>query len=125
VTVDSLTSADLARAALRRMAKAARRFCVNVLSEEQAWLAGRFADPRRRPGDGQFKQFSWRACELTGAPLLDGCLAHMTCELLDDHRIGDHELLFARAISGVHFDGSPLITFAGSLYPETAKESSP
>ncbi|WP_162907108.1 flavin reductase family protein [Allorhizocola rhizosphaerae] len=108
-----------------RMAKAAKRFCVNVLAEEQGWLASRFADPQRRPGDAQFQAVAWRACTLTGAPLLEGCLAHMTCEVLDDHHIGDHDLLVAQAVSGAHYDGTPLISFAGSVIRQPPKEGPP
>jgi flavin reductase (DIM6/NTAB) family NADH-FMN oxidoreductase RutF len=100
------------------MTRQAGQFCVNVLSTKQAWLAVQFAKPNRPPGDAQFHAVQWWADKVTGAPLLAGCVAHMSCEVLSHHPIGDHDLIVAQAVGGFFNNGSPLISYAGALLEE-------
>ncbi len=102
------------------MTRAAGRFCVNVLSTKQAWLAAQFARPNRPPGDAQFHAVQWWPCKLTGAPLLADCVAQLSCEVLEHHLIGDHDLIVAQAVAGHFNNGTPLISYAGSLMEEKA-----
>src|SRR5262245_28451815 len=95
------------------------RFSVNVLSSDQADVADRFADSSRRPGDLQFAGLSWTTDPVSGAPLLDGCLAHLACEVTACQRIGDHDLIVADVIGGQPGNGSPLLTFAGRLHVDS------
>jgi flavin reductase (DIM6/NTAB) family NADH-FMN oxidoreductase RutF len=100
------------------MTRKAGRFCVNVLSTKQAWLANQFAKPNRPPGDAQFHAVQWWADKITGAPFLAGCVAHISCDVLSHHPIGDHDLIVAEAVAGFFNNGTPLITYAGSLMEE-------
>ncbi|MFG2310953.1 flavin reductase family protein [Streptomyces sp. NPDC048566] len=91
-------------------------FSVNVLADGQVDAARRFADPGRLPGDAQFEGVSRSADPLSGAPLLDGALAHLSCRVVDRRRVGDHDLLLAEVAGGTHASGTPLLTFTGRLH---------
>ncbi|MFY1679845.1 MULTISPECIES: flavin reductase family protein [unclassified Streptomyces] len=90
-------------------------FSVNVLAVGQGEAARRFADPGRSPGDAQFANVAWRADPFSGAPLLDGALAHLSCRMLDRRPVGDHDLLLAEVTGGAPAPGAPLLSFSGRL----------
>ena len=73
-----------------RMAEAGH-FCVNVLSERQEEVGRRFAVS----GGDKFPGIAWRK-EVTGAPVLDGALAWVDCDLELVHDAGDHEIVIGR-----------------------------
>jgi flavin reductase (DIM6/NTAB) family NADH-FMN oxidoreductase RutF len=105
------------RSAFTTMAERSGYFSVNVLSDAQAGLAARFADPERPMGRAQFEGLNIRACPETSAPLIGGCLAHLACEVTDRYAIGDHHMLVARVVGGCHdHAGEPLLTFGGRLF---------
>ncbi|WP_217161496.1 flavin reductase family protein [Streptomyces sp. AC512_CC834] len=104
--------------AFTALAREAGVFSVNVLSSEQASLARQFAVPGRHRGDAQFADVKWTTDNMTGAPLIDGCLAHMACALTGDQEIGDHHLLTAEVLAGDAGQGAPLLAFAGQLWHE-------
>jgi 3-hydroxy-9,10-secoandrosta-1,3,5(10)-triene-9,17-dione monooxygenase reductase component len=66
-------------------------FCVNVLSRSQAGLAGRFS----LSGGEKFPGVSWRP-GATGAPVLEGVVAFVDCDLELTHDAGDHEIVIGR-----------------------------
>lgn len=74
-------------ASIHNPVRAARHFCVNLLSADQVELARRFSRPHadrfagvpHRPGFG-------------GAPLIDGCIAWFECLHHAQHTTGDHVL---------------------------------
>jgi 3-hydroxy-9,10-secoandrosta-1,3,5(10)-triene-9,17-dione monooxygenase reductase component len=68
--------------------RGAGRFCVNVLADDQIALSQSFA---RRGGD-KFADVSWRPGP-SGAPMLDGCVAHIDCNLYAELDTGDHVLV--------------------------------
>lgn len=92
------------------------RFGVNVLSAGQAPLASWFADPRRPLGLQQFDCVDWLPDGFSGAPMIDGSLATMGCEVRTATRAGDHHLIVAEVITGAPGDGLPLLSFAGQLH---------
>jgi 3-hydroxy-9,10-secoandrosta-1,3,5(10)-triene-9,17-dione monooxygenase reductase component len=84
--------------------RAAGRFAVNILADDQEEISRRFA----RTGADKFADLGWRPGS-TGAPLLAGALAHIECELVATHPGGDHEIavgrvvaLEERAVEGAH-----------------------
>ena len=107
-----------ASSAFTALACEAGVFSVNVLSSEQASVARQFAASGRHRGDAQFADVEWTTDDLTGAPLIDGCLAHMACALTGDQEIGDHHLLTAEVLAGDPGQGAPLLAFAGQLWHE-------
>jgi flavin reductase (DIM6/NTAB) family NADH-FMN oxidoreductase RutF len=73
--------------------RAARRFCVNVLADDQEAVSNAFA----RSGTDKFAGIDWRPSRL-GAPVLAGVVAWIDCELWAEHEAGDHTLVAASVI---------------------------
>lgn len=104
MTVGSFTSVSLtpplvafmpARSS-RSWAKIERigRFCVNILSDEQADLCRTFAGSEKY----RFTNVSWRRSE-AGLPLIDGVVAAINCSIDTVHEAGDHFIVVARVES--------------------------
>lgn len=72
---------------------------VTVLGAEQRDLARYFADKKRPLGAAQFDGVAHTPGPLTGAPLLDGALAWLECELVQTHDAGDHSIFVGRVLS--------------------------
>lgn len=90
----------------------ARTFCVNILAREQGDLAYRFAK------SGADDRFALTAVEagVCGAPLLDGCVASVECELHAAHDGGDHEILLGRVLRVVTDEAkTPLVYVRGGF----------
>ncbi|MGH9657392.1 MAG: flavin reductase family protein [Bryobacteraceae bacterium] len=87
-------------------------FAVNVLEEGQRELSQRFA----RPGEDRFQGVAWRDGKL-GAPLLEGVLATIECEVTRRVAAGDHEILIGVVRIAGWREGRPLV-FYGSEYRE-------
>lgn len=88
----------------------AGRFCVNILADDQEALCRDFAVS----GGDKFTGIGWSPGS-TGAPVLDGVLAWVECELLLVHDAGDHELVFGRVVDlGVN-PGAPLLYYRGGF----------
>ncbi|WP_406860361.1 flavin reductase family protein [Streptomyces sp. HUAS MG47] len=91
--------------------RAAGRFAVNVLADDQEELCRRFAVT----GGDKFAGVRWSPGP-NGAPLLDGALASIACELADVLDGGDHAIALGRVTSlTAHRDGAaPLLYFRRS-----------
>src|SRR5690625_1369788 len=85
-------------------------FSVNILAEDQGWVARQFAGK----GD-KFAGVGFRVCEHTGAPLLDGALATVSCHLEKSADAGSHIALFGRGVAATLTEGRPLTYFRGSF----------
>lgn len=89
-------------------------FAVNFLAADQGELCGRFA----RPCDGdRFEGVSCEAGSCTGAPLLEGSLARLECQVTDIHPGGDHAIVVGRVVG---LDSNPeakepLLFWAGKI----------
>ena len=70
------------------------RFAVNILGDDQAEVSRLFA----RTGRDKFGDLTWRP-GVTGAPLIDGSLAHIECELAAVYDGGDHEIAVGRVLA--------------------------
>jgi flavin reductase (DIM6/NTAB) family NADH-FMN oxidoreductase RutF len=91
----------------------AGRFCVNVLAQGQDEVVARFA---RRGGD-KFQGLPTRAAPFSGAPILDGIVAWIDCELEREIELGDHALVVGSVIDlGVTQSDHPLV-FSRGAYP--------
>jgi flavin reductase (DIM6/NTAB) family NADH-FMN oxidoreductase RutF len=92
-------------------------YAVSVLGGEQEQVARYFADCRRPRGVAQFDGIGWRAGPYTGAPLLDGALAWLECELAEVYEGGDHSIFLGRVLDiGRVEDGRALLFFAGGYH---------
>jgi flavin reductase (DIM6/NTAB) family NADH-FMN oxidoreductase RutF len=94
----------------------AGRFCVNVLAQGQNELAARFA---RRGGD-KFAGLNTQPAPHSGAPILDGIVAWIDCELEREIQLGDHSLVVGAVRGlGVTESDHPMV-FSRGAYPELA-----
>jgi 3-hydroxy-9,10-secoandrosta-1,3,5(10)-triene-9,17-dione monooxygenase reductase component len=73
----------------------ARRYAVNVLSEEQQALSDCFAGAAVQPGRDEFCGARWSP-GTTGLPLLDGAIATLECTVVETFEAGDHVLFIGR-----------------------------
>jgi flavin reductase (DIM6/NTAB) family NADH-FMN oxidoreductase RutF len=84
-------------------------FCVNVLAEAQEDVCRRFAGK----GDDKFRGLGWRPAS-SGAPVLDGILAWIDCDIAGVTDAGDHYFVLGRVRDlAVAHDGAPLLFFRG------------
>ena len=84
-------------------------FCVNILGADQETVCRTFAVS----GGDKFAELAWRPAG-SGAPVLDGVLAWIDCDLEVIHDAGDHFIVIGRVreldVSGNTF---PLVFFQG------------
>lgn len=87
--------------------QAAGAFAVNILAADQEELCRRFAVT----GGDKFGGVRWRAGG-NGAPLLDGALATVECDLEAVLDGGDHAIALGRVTAlTAHREGAPLLYF--------------
>jgi len=96
----------------------ARRFCVNVLAEEQDELSRQFA----RSGTDKFAGVSWMPSP-HGSPVLDGVVAWIDSELWAEYEGGDHTIVVARVLDlGADGSRTPLLFHRGGYGLQAAQE---
>ena len=91
---------------------ASKIFCVNVLAAGQRELAERFA---AKLGENQFEGVAY-SIDASGAPVLEGCLAHLDCAVSEEHHVGSHSIFIGRVLSGKARAGEPLGYLGGAFY---------
>jgi flavin reductase (DIM6/NTAB) family NADH-FMN oxidoreductase RutF len=91
------------------------RFAVSVLAADQEDLARYFSDSGRPMGMPQFLPVAWHSAPVTGAPLLDGALAYLECDVEAAYGGGDHTVFLGRVrwVERAKPDGDPLLYFGG------------
>src|SRR3984957_11510371 len=92
-----------------RMVKAGV-FSVNILTDDQESLCRSFA----ASGGNKFVGVSWHF-GLSGAPVIDGCLAVVECALDSIYEAGDHELVTGHVLSLDVGRGGPLLFYRSKL----------
>jgi 3-hydroxy-9,10-secoandrosta-1,3,5(10)-triene-9,17-dione monooxygenase reductase component len=108
ITVNALSSVSLdpplvmvaldRRRFLTPIVRAAGRYAVSILSEDQQALSDCFAGAPVEPGRLDFCGASWHAGP-TGLPLLDGAIATLECTVVGTFSAGDHDLFIGRVDS--------------------------
>jgi flavin reductase (DIM6/NTAB) family NADH-FMN oxidoreductase RutF len=89
--------------------KAAGSFCVNILGEDQEDVCRVFASS----GGDKFQGIGWKKSG-NGAPLLDGVLGYLDCDVVDEVGEGDHYVVVGRVTElDVLHEGGPLLFFRG------------
>jgi 3-hydroxy-9,10-secoandrosta-1,3,5(10)-triene-9,17-dione monooxygenase reductase component len=86
--------------------RAVHHFCVNVLSREQVDVCRAFA----QPGDDKFRGIAWRPAR-SGAPILDGVVAWIDCEMDVVHDAGDHDIVVGRVLDLDVAQAAPPLVF--------------
>lgn len=94
--------------------RAAGRFAVNILSEDQVHLSERFA---RHKGD-RFEGVS-ASLGMGGVPLLEGCSAHLECRMTQQLPGGDH-MIFIGQVERLRKTGQRPLVFGGGSYLSAA-----
>jgi flavin reductase (DIM6/NTAB) family NADH-FMN oxidoreductase RutF len=82
----------------------AGRFCVNILRLDQQSIAERIAT---KDGGDPFATVTY-AFAKTGAPVLDGVLGYLDCELAEEHSAGTHTIFIGSVRACESHDGAPL-----------------
>ncbi len=105
ITVNALSSVSLdpplvmvaldRRRFLTPIVRAAGRYAVNVLSEEQQALSDCFAGAPVEPGRDEFCGAPWHRGP-TGLPQIDGAIATLECTVVQTFSAGDHDLFIGR-----------------------------
>lgn len=73
-------------------------FAVNILSEGQAWIAQRFADPKLT-SEERFRGVEFFS-GITGCPILVGTCGYVECVLERVFEVVDHALVLGRVVGG-------------------------
>jgi 3-hydroxy-9,10-secoandrosta-1,3,5(10)-triene-9,17-dione monooxygenase reductase component len=114
VLCPALTSATWQRIARVKL------FAVNVLTEDQHDLAGKFG----RSGPDKFDGVTWSP-NAVGSPVLDGVLTWAGCEVEAVHPGGDHYIVIARVRElGECGSQRPLLFYRGR-YATSAESAGP
>lgn len=74
--------------------QAVGRFCVNVLGHGQQELASKFA----KKGHDRYAGVDHEISD-NGTPRLLGAIAHIDCEIVDEHAAGDHVIVVGRVLA--------------------------
>lgn len=89
-------------------------FAINILAEDQQELSDTFA----RPGAGKTEALATVSSSKgpSGSPIIDGCLAHLDCELFASHSAGDHTIFIGKVLRAEISDNDkkPLLYWNGS-----------
>ena len=86
------------------------RFAVNILAANQRDVSAVFAS--KIPPEQKFATAAFRIEH--GAPVLEGVLAWIVCDLLELHRGGDHTIGIGEVVALHHVEGRPLLWFRGA-----------
>jgi 3-hydroxy-9,10-secoandrosta-1,3,5(10)-triene-9,17-dione monooxygenase reductase component len=81
-------------------------FCVNILADHQEALSRSFAIS----GSEKFAGVQW-TIGVSGAPVLDSCLAAVECALGAIYDVGDHELVTGHVLNMQAGSGRPLVFY--------------
>ncbi|AUG80444.1 flavin reductase [Kitasatospora sp. MMS16-BH015] len=102
-------------AVMHQAVRSAGHFAVSLLGVDQEPQARYFADKQRTLGPAQFATVRTTAGARTGAPLLDGALGWLECELVDSHLAGDHTIFVGSVLDSrrgparealLHYEGT-------------------
>ncbi|MER7764794.1 flavin reductase family protein [Streptomyces sp. NPDC097619] len=94
----------------------AGHFGVSIMEANQEGLARFFADKKRPLGPGQFSGVDWVPGPRTGAPLLEGALAWLECEVSEAYEVGDHSIFIGDVVGASRGDaGEGLLFFSGAF----------
>jgi flavin reductase (DIM6/NTAB) family NADH-FMN oxidoreductase RutF len=86
-------------------------YALSILAADQEEAARYFADSSKAHGSLAFDIFGTHPGP-TGAPLLDGALAHVDCRIVETYPAGDHTLYLGRVVyAASRVDGAPLLYY--------------
>ncbi len=97
-----------------------KQFAVNVLTEDQHDLAGKFG----RSGSGKFDGVTW-VPDGAGSPVIDGVLTWAGCEVVAVHPGGDHSIVVGRVRELGECGGQRPLLFYRGRYATSAESAGP
>ena len=87
-------------------------FAVNILSEDQQDVSQTFA-ASSEPEEGRLQGVAYRIGG-NGAPIIDGCIAHIECEVSEHTDAGDHTIFIGSVLDAtVDQEAPPLLFYQG------------
>jgi flavin reductase (DIM6/NTAB) family NADH-FMN oxidoreductase RutF len=98
-----------------------RRFAVQMLAHRQEEAAARFAS--KQPEAEKFEGIPWT--DRVGAPVLEGCLAWLVCDVRDLLPGGDHVIGVGEVLALGASEGEPLVFFRGGYWALSGREPAP
>ncbi len=117
ITVNALSSVSLdpplvmialdRRRFLTPIVRAAGRYAVNILSEDQQALSDCFAGAPVEPGRDAFCGAAWHP-GASGLPLIDGAIATLECTVVETFSAGDHDLFIGRVDTFANVSSHPM-----------------
>ena len=90
-----------------------KNFCVNLLAEDQAALAARFAK-QATTADDKLADVPQRSAE-SGAAILSDAVAYLDCEVVNTLEVGDHLLVIGRIEDAAVLKDAAVLTSASGL----------
>ena len=102
-------------ALLNDMINDSKGFAVSILRQDQQGVAAYFASSGREPCDGEFPGLPCSTA-ISGAPIINGSLAHFDCTLATTYGGGDHVIFVGNVVEAVAEDGEPLMYYKGSYH---------
>ena len=90
-----------------------KRFGVSILKEHQQAISEYFAQTTEDPKVEKRLGIHFRWTK-TGIPLLEDALAHLACNVVSEHPVGDHTIFIGEVESLDVNEGKPLLYLCGS-----------
>jgi len=90
-------------------------FAVNILAIDQEPLSRYFSSRDRPRGHDAFRDVSHQV-GTTGAPLIDGAVAHLDCKLERSYTVGDHDIFIGEVLGLQLADSAEPLLFHGGRY---------
>ncbi len=92
-----------------------RVFCVNLLRDDQSFVADTFAGRVLPAGEDKFSCTMW-ATGKTGAPVVVNHLVAFDCELIQNFRVGSHVIFVGQVVETIIHDGHAPLIYANRGY---------
>lgn len=92
------------------LVSASRHFVVNLLAQDQVDIGNRFAGKL----DDQFEGVP-HALNAEGIPLIEGVVATLECETVNELSVGTHTIFIGRVLRGSRSQTMPLVYHDGSF----------
>ncbi len=95
-------------------------FAVSVLAAPQEHVARHFANHSRPRGRREFDIVGWEPGPRTGAPIIQGALAWLECELAATYDGGDHSIFLGSVVASDHAPAREALLFFGGRFHRPA-----
>ncbi len=89
-------------------------FAVNILAEDQQDVSDTFATSSK-PEEGRLQGFEYRL-GANGAPIIEGCLSHIECEVTERTDGGDHTIFIGQVLAAETYREAPPLLFYQGQY---------